>query len=216
MSETVAGRQLESLENDRSFFGHPKGLFILFFAEMWERFSFYGMRSLLVLYLVQHFLFEPGKAQGLYAAYGSLVYLTPIVGGMIADRYLGPRRAVMIGAIFLTAGHGLMAFEGSGSTAYLETDNGRYEVVVEGRGDETSSFLKEADGTLRPMRFSEEGIEVGGTGQAASFLTSDDYEQVVEQEEMYVNILFMALSLIVVGVGFFESKYLDDRWSALR
>ena len=72
--------------NDRKFFGHPKGLAILFFTEMWERFSFYGMRAMLTLYLIQHFLIGPREAQGIYAAYGSLVYLMPVIGGLIADR----------------------------------------------------------------------------------------------------------------------------------
>ena len=100
---------------DRSFFGHPKGLAVLFFAEMWERFSFYGMRALLVLYLTQHFLFGDEEAQGLYAAYASLVYLAPVLGGLIADKYLGSRKAVTIGALLLVLGHFGMAFEGSGS-----------------------------------------------------------------------------------------------------
>ena len=65
-----------------TFLGHPRGLVVLFFAEMWERFSFYGMRALLVLYLTQHFLFEDGVAATIYASYGSLVYLMPLLGGM--------------------------------------------------------------------------------------------------------------------------------------
>ncbi len=91
---------------------HPKGLFILFFAEMWERFSYYGMRALLVLYLTQHFLFSETQAYGLYGAYTTLVYILPVIGGVLADRYLGQRRAVMIGAVLLVAGHTLMAVEG--------------------------------------------------------------------------------------------------------
>ena len=91
---------------------HPKGLYILFFAEMWERFSYYGMRALLVLYLTKHFLFERDAAYGLYGAYTTLVYIMPVLGGIIADRYLGQRRAVMIGAVLLTLGHGFMAIEG--------------------------------------------------------------------------------------------------------
>lgn len=91
---------------------HPKGLYILFFAEMWERFSYYGMRALLVFYLTKHFLFDQEAAYGLYGAYTTLVYITPVIGGLLADRYLGQRKAVLVGAILLVAGHGLMAFEG--------------------------------------------------------------------------------------------------------
>lgn len=95
--------------------GHPKGLYMLFFAEMWERFSYYGMRALLTLYLVKHWLYSDGSANLIYGAYTSLVYITPVLGGWLADRYLGQRRAVLFGAVLLTVGHFLMAFEGNGS-----------------------------------------------------------------------------------------------------
>ena len=94
------------------FLGHPRGLFICFATEMWERFSFYGMRALLVLYLTEHFLFDDRYSAGVVATYGSLVYLMPIIGGFIADRYLGFRRAVTCGALLLCCGHILMAYEG--------------------------------------------------------------------------------------------------------
>ncbi|KEO88891.1 MFS transporter [Erythrobacter longus] len=95
--------------------GHPKGLYMLFFAEMWERFSYYGMRALLILYLVKHWLYSDGSANLIYGAYTSLVYITPVLGGWLADRYLGQRKAVAFGAILLTLGHFFMAFEGDGS-----------------------------------------------------------------------------------------------------
>ncbi|MEO6154073.1 MAG: peptide MFS transporter [Croceibacterium sp.] len=97
--------------------GHPRGLFVLFYAEMWERFSYYGMRALLVLYLTKHWLFDDGKANLIYGAYGALVYITPVLGGIIADRWLGQRKAVLFGGILLAAGHGLMAVEGGGGQA---------------------------------------------------------------------------------------------------
>ncbi|PHR61727.1 MAG: MFS transporter [Robiginitomaculum sp.] len=91
---------------------HPKGLYVLFFVEMWERFSYYGMRALLVLYLTKHFLFDRTDAYGLYGAYITLVYITPVIGGFIADKYLGARKAVLFGGILLVLGHLGMAFEG--------------------------------------------------------------------------------------------------------
>jgi len=91
---------------------HPKGLYVLFFAEMWERFSYYGMRALLIFYLTKHFLFSDSEAYGIYGAYTTLVYVTPVIGGMIADRYLGQRKAILIGAILLVIGHLGMAIEG--------------------------------------------------------------------------------------------------------
>nr|WP_245196692.1 peptide MFS transporter [Sphingomonas jejuensis] len=98
------------------FAGHPKGLYVLFFAEMWERFSYYGMRALLIFYLTQHWLFSDGESNLIYGAYASLVYITPVLGGYLADKYLGNRKAVLFGAVLLTAGHLLMAVEGDGGT----------------------------------------------------------------------------------------------------
>ncbi len=97
-----------------TFLGHPKGLFVLFFAEMWERFSYYGMRALLIFYLTKHWLFSDEKSGVIYGAYTALVYITPVLGGYLADRYLGQRKAVTYGAVLLTFGHFLMGFEGTG------------------------------------------------------------------------------------------------------
>src|SRR3984893_14732642 len=117
-------------------FGHPRGLTFLFATEMWERFSYYGMRALLVLYMTKYLL-SPGRAEGvigldglrsalesvfgplgvqplasqIYGLYTGLVYLTPLIGGLIADRALGQRRTVIIGATLMAAGHFMMAFE---------------------------------------------------------------------------------------------------------
>ena len=95
--------------------GHPKGLFLLFMAEMWERFSYYGMRALLIFYLIQHWMFAEEKAYVIYGAYTALVYIAPVVGGYLADQFIGQRKAVLFGAVLLTFGHFFMAFEGDGS-----------------------------------------------------------------------------------------------------
>ena len=100
--------------DQKTLLGHPQGLFVLFFAEMWERFSFYGMRALLIFYLTKHWLFADGKAQVIYGAYLSLVYITPVMGGYLADRYLGQRKAVLFGGIMLAIGHFMMGIEGTG------------------------------------------------------------------------------------------------------
>ncbi|MDA1076619.1 MAG: peptide MFS transporter [Proteobacteria bacterium] len=133
--------------HEDTWFGHPRGLYVLFFAEMWERFSFYGMRALLVLYLTQHFLFDDTQASYLYATYGSMVYLMPVIGGLIADRYLGFRRSITFGAILLVCGHALMAIEGLPAQ------------IVDGQ---------------------------------------------VLRSEISVNVLYLALSFIIVGVGFLK------------
>ncbi len=101
---------------EKTLLGHPQGLFVLFFAEMWERFSYYGMRALLIFYLTKHWLFDDEKASVIYGAYTALVYITPVIGGYLADRYLGQRKAVLFGAILLTFGHFLMGVEGEGGT----------------------------------------------------------------------------------------------------
>lgn len=113
-----------------TWFGHPRGLYVLFFAEMWERFSFYGMRALLVFYLTKHFLFDDAYAAGLYATYGALVYLAPVLGGLIADRYLGFRRAVAFGAALLCCGHAGMAFEGFAATVNAQGQINRDEFAL--------------------------------------------------------------------------------------
>src|SRR5262249_35069116 len=98
---------------------HPRGLSVLFFAEMWERFSYYGMRGLLIFYLTEHFLFSDEAAQAQYASYTTLVYLLPLVGGYLADRVLGSRKAIAFGALLLVAGHFTMAIEGPPATQVL-------------------------------------------------------------------------------------------------
>ena len=133
--------------------GHPKGLVVCFFTEMWERFSYYGMRALLIFYLTQHFLFSDQVAAGIYGAYISLVYITPVLGGVVADRYLGAKRAVTLGAILLIAGHTGMAFEGSTAVA----------TVVNG-------------------------------------------ETVVERDPFYLQIFYLSLALIIMGVGFLKAN----------
>jgi POT family proton-dependent oligopeptide transporter len=101
-------------------FGHPKGLYVCFFTEMWERFSFYGMKALLLLYLLKHHGFVETDAYVVVGAYGGMVYAVPLIGGMLADRYLGMRKAVVLGGILLSLGHLGMAFEGH----QAETING--------------------------------------------------------------------------------------------
>lgn len=94
------------------FLGHPKGLYVCFFTEMWERFSFYGMKTLLLLYILKYHLFTDDAGYGLLGAYGGLVYAMPVLGGLLADRYLGMRKAVVLGGVLLCLGHFGMAFEG--------------------------------------------------------------------------------------------------------
>lgn len=107
------------LQENETILGHPKGLYYLFATEFWERFSYYGMRSLLVLYIIDTFFLNVNEtertsiAYGIFAAYGALVYATPVIGGIIADRFLGSRKTIVLGAVLMALGHFLMAFPGT-------------------------------------------------------------------------------------------------------
>jgi POT family proton-dependent oligopeptide transporter len=104
------------LSKGKDFFGHPRALFILFFTEMWERFSFYGMKALLIFYLTRYHLFSDTSGNLLIGSYAALVYAVPVIGGFIADRYLGFRKAIVFGGMMLVLGHLGMAYEGNAAT----------------------------------------------------------------------------------------------------
>ena len=107
----LAAQERPAVLDDRALFGHPRGLGLLFLVEMWERFSYYGMRAILVLFLVNAVGWNKGSATSLYGTYTSLVYLTPLAGGFIADRWLGTRRALVLGGVVIALGHFSLAFE---------------------------------------------------------------------------------------------------------
>lgn len=126
---------------EETFLGHPRGLVICFLTEMWERFSYYGMRGLLALYLIQHFLFSDTEANLIYGGYIALVYIMSMVGGILSDKYLGQRKAVTFGAILLVLGHFGMAFEGSGSEETLTFNDASYTIQDEGRDKGRQLFV---------------------------------------------------------------------------
>lgn len=102
---------MKPVQDARNWFGQPPGLTILFLTNMWEQFSYFGMRALLVYYMTRQLMLGQAQASFVYGAYTACAYFTPIVGGVIADRWLGKRRAVAIGASIMAAGHFMMAFE---------------------------------------------------------------------------------------------------------
>jgi POT family proton-dependent oligopeptide transporter len=181
---------------------HPKGLLICFFAEMWERFSFYGMRGLLIFYLTQHFLFPDSQASGQYGTYGSLVYLLPLIGGIVADRYIGTRKAIMFGAILLVMGHGLMAVEGSPAQQVLRNGDTTYEVQRVERGDLNVAQVV-VDGTAYDYTTGENGaVTVQGLPAGSPLTTATLEADVIKSSgEPW---FFLALSLIIMGVGFLK------------
>ena len=186
---------------------HPKGLIILFFAEMWERFSYYGMRGILIFYLTQHFLFDDETASATYGSYTSLVYLLPLIGGIVADRYIGTRKAIAFGALLLVAGHGLMAFEGRSATETLTYAGQSYEIASEGRGAgrEVSIVVDGKNYSFGPAEgggIAVEGLPAGSP--LPSVLPEKQYELKQARDQQGVNIFYLALSLIIMGVGFLK------------
>nr|PZN66562.1 MAG: MFS transporter [Pseudomonadota bacterium] len=117
MSSTpIAVAQEQGAED--TLFGHPRGLYVCFATELWERFSFYGMKYLLLLYLTKYHLFTDAAGYDVLGAYAGLVYALPLIGGLLADRYLGMRKAVIFGGVLLTLGHATMAYEGLQAVGY--------------------------------------------------------------------------------------------------
>ena len=186
---------------------HPRGLIILFFAEMWERFSYYGMRGILIFFLTQHFLFDDATAGSTYGSYTSLVYLLPLVGGILADRYIGTRKAIAFGALLLVAGHGMMAFEGRPATETLTYAGTAYEISAEGRGASRDVNIvvngqKYAFGPAEGGGIAVAGLPEGSTLPAT--LAPGSYEVKKTRDQAGVNIFYLALSLIIMGVGFLK------------
>ena len=189
---------------------HPKGLHILFFAEMWERFSYYGMRGLLIFYLTQHFLFSDSEASSQYGAYTALVYLLPLLGGYLADRYLGNRKAIAFGALLLVAGHATMGIEGEPAREALIYEGQQYELVAEGRGSNRSVMI-EVDGAEYSFSANSEGdfeiAELPSTASIPAVLPQGQFEiERVERDRMFLNIFYFALALIIMGVGFLKAN----------
>jgi len=197
-------------EDKRTWFGHPRQLARLFTTEMWERFGYYGMRALLTLYLTKHFLFSDQQATGLYGGYTALVYLTPLVGGLLADQYLGSKRSVKFGALIMALGYFTLAFGGSPAKPYATVNGQRYEVVVDHFVDRPTSDPAEArflidNGKKLQIRGNEDGsISLLDNGAEAKRLPKGSMEAGAERNPLTIAIMLIALSLISVGNGFFK------------
>lgn len=186
---------------------HPRGLIILFFAEGWERFSYYGMRGLLVFYLTQHFLFDDAKAGATYGSYTSLVYLLPLLGGILADRFIGTRKAVAFGALLLVAGHGMMAYEGRDSTQTLTYANQSYQIEAQGRGADRDVGIV-VDGQKYGFGAGEGGglaiTDLPATAPLPQTLAPGSYKLTTRTDGIGLNVFYLAVSLIIMGVGFLK------------
>ncbi len=186
---------------------HPRGLIILFFAEMWERFSYYGMRGILIFYLTQHLLFDDKTANAQYGSYTSLVYLLPLIGGLLADRYLGTRKSIAFGAILLVAGHLTMAYEGRPAEQSLSYGGQTYNFSSEGRVSAREVRLM-VDG--KPYNFQQlkgGGLEIKDLPAGASLpptLPPGQYRMSKSEDPTGKAAFYLAVSLIIMGVGFLK------------
>jgi POT family proton-dependent oligopeptide transporter len=194
-----------SRSDGETWLGHPRQLARLFSVEAWERFGFYGLRALLVLYLTNHFLLSDREANGLYGGYMSLVYLTPVVGGLIADRYLGSKRSVKFGAIVMAVGYFLLCFGGQPAKPFAVIDGQRYEVTEQKAGDAKQQFITDAGQHLRIKGQPDGSVQLlADDGHVARTVTKESFSSDAHRSPFYVALMLFALSLIVVGNGFFK------------
>ncbi len=188
-----------------TWFGHPRQLARLFTTEMWERFGYYGMRALLTLYLTKHFVFGDREATGLYGGYTALVYLTPLIGGYLADQYLGSKRAVKFGAIIMAMGYFLLCFGGETAKPYATIENQRYAIQVEQQADSEVRYLVDGASRLK-IKGNDDGTVslLAADGSTARTVAKGGFEAGAERSEFYVTIMLIALCMVSVGNGFFK------------
>jgi POT family proton-dependent oligopeptide transporter len=187
------------------WFGHPRQLARLFTVEMWERFGYYGMRALLALYLANHFLFDDQTTNGLYGAFTSLAYLTPLIGGWIADRYLGSKRSVKLGALMMAFAYFALCFGGPTARPYAVIDGQRHEVQVAGTGQDRVQYLIDDGQTLRIHGREDGSIAlVDARGATARVIPKGHFHPGAKRSPGYTLLMLLALSVLVVGTGFFK------------
>ena len=189
---------------------HPRALFVLFFAEMWERFSYYGMRALLIYYLTQHFLFDDRTAAGQYGAYTTLTYLLPLVGGVLADRRLGTRKAIAFGALLMTVGQLALAIDGPPAQQLLTYRGHAYAFDAQGRGDARHVGIKVGGRDYDFAPTPDGGLAIKGLPAAAPLpqaLPKGSYVlSVAPRPPLYLGLMFLSLSVIIVGVGYLKAN----------
>jgi len=195
----------------KTWFGHPRQLARLFTTEAMERFGYYGMRALLTLYLAKHFLFSDTTTTGLYGGFTALVYLTPLIGGFIADRYLGSKRSVKFGALMMSLGYFVLCFGGETAKPHAVIDGQRYEVKVENFVDRPTSTGEEiryvvTGGQQLKIKGNDDGSVdlLQADSSVARHLPKGSFEPGADRNSLFVLIMLMGLSLITVGNGFFK------------
>ena len=187
------------------WFGHPRQLARLFTTEAMERFGYYGMRALLTLYLAQHFLFSDTTTTGLYGGFTALVYLTPLIGGLLADRILGSKRSVKFGAILMSIGYLVLCFGGAPAKPFAIIDGQRYEVVQQGLGEKAKQFVVDHGEQLLIKGNDDKSVSlVAADGSEARKIAAGGFKSDGERNPLSVMLLLMGLGLVVIGNGFFK------------
>ena len=189
------------------WFGHPAQLKRLFTTEMWERFGYYGMRAILTLYLANYFLFSDTTTAGLYGGFTALVYLTPLVGGLIADNYLGSKRSVKFGAIMMSLGYFILCFSGTGDAAkpFTIIDGQKYEISVQGKGEDTIKSVVLGGQTLTIKGNEDKSVSlVAADGAEARRFEEGTFKSDGERSPFFVLMLLLGLSTVTIGNGFFK------------
>ncbi|WP_353216032.1 peptide MFS transporter [Sandarakinorhabdus sp.] len=187
------------------WFGHPAQLARLFTTEAMERFGYYGMRALLTLYLAEHFLFSDSTTASLYGGFTALVYLTPLVGGLLADNYLGSKKAVKFGAILMALGYFTLCFGGEAARPWAKFDGQQYEVAVEKQGNTSIQSVTVAGQPL-VIKGNEDGSVslVAADGSEARRIAKGGFEAGGERDALFVTIMLLGLSAVTIGNGFFK------------
>src|SRR6185369_1506617 len=194
-----------NIADKESWFGHPRQLARLFTTEAMERFGYYGMRALLTLYLAQHFLFSDQTTTGLYGGFTALVYLTPLIGGLMADRYLGSKRSVKFGAILMSLGYLTLCFGGQPAKPYAMIDGQRYEVVQQGAGEAQKQFVVDNGAQLQIRGNEDKSVSlIAADGSEARKIAAGGFEAQGERSPFYTFLLLIGLALVVIGNGFFK------------
>jgi len=189
------------------WFGHPRQLARLFTTEAMERFGYYGMRALLTLYLAQHFLFDDTTTTGLYGGFTALVYLTPLIGGLLADRILGSKRSVKFGAILMSLGYLVLCFSSTGPPAkpFAVIEGQRYEVSDSGSGDARQQFVTQAGQQLRIKGNDDKSVSLlRADGSEAKRIAQGGFKSGGERSPLHTFLLIIGLALVVIGNGFFK------------
>lgn len=196
---------------DAAWFGHPRQLARLFTTEMWERFGYYGMRALLTLYLTKHFLFSDRTTNGIYGGYTAMVYLTPLVGGLLADRYLGSKRSVKFGALVMAVGYFLLCFGGPTVTPYATIDGVRHDVVQQNVVDRpTATGAERRYVVIGADRLQIHGEPDGSVsllaadGHVARHVAPGAFQSGGDRSPAVTLLVLFAISLIAIGNGFFK------------